>query len=203
MTEEIDDPFWWFYYPLFAPVIVWPGYEESSKQWVPKIQMARYKKILSGDKSERATDAEVATYLYTASLAIPLDETAALTYFRAARKAFPELNDVMKGFEDEDKEPTREEKEFYDSLAEWIFKQQLDAYHNHNLNSEQESAEQETAEKEIKGISLSSMLKKTPHLLPLMQKEPKTAEISPEPANKEFRKKKVKEPPEDENRLKA
>lgn len=135
MTERISpkDPLWGTMYALFAPLIVWPGYEDSSKKWANDAQMARFKKILSNDKSERATDAEVAIYLSTASLVAPMTTPDwAQVYFRAASKAFPAIHDFMvrdddKYFAESLKEPNAEQKKLHDELAKWIYEKQKEA----------------------------------------------------------------------------
>ncbi|MEM0148470.1 MAG: hypothetical protein QXN16_00615 [Candidatus Micrarchaeaceae archaeon] len=115
-----NDPLWWTMYALFAPIIVWPGEEESNKQWKLKVTEARLNKIANNDKSERATDAEVAIYLSSASAIEPLDSDFANVYLHAAAKALPQIKEIM-----EDIPPlTAEQQKIYDKLAAWIFKRQ-------------------------------------------------------------------------------
>ncbi|MEM3215908.1 MAG: hypothetical protein QXS17_03265 [Candidatus Micrarchaeaceae archaeon] len=115
-----NDPLWWTMYALFAPIIVWPDEEEIGKNLEKNIIEARFIKVANNDKSERATDAEVAIYFSSASAAEPMNEDAANVYLNAAAKAFPQIKEVIK----EIPPLTTEQQKLYDKLATWIFKKQ-------------------------------------------------------------------------------
>ena len=128
MTNKIakDDPMWWAMYPLFAPIITWPDQEgQVTDQLRFRAQLARFIKAAS-DHSERATDAEVALYLMTASNVVPLDKEAAKVYRYVAAKSFPEIKKVLSGLPEskEIDKLTPSEQRYYDDLAKWIFKKQ-------------------------------------------------------------------------------
>jgi len=121
-----DDPIWWAMYPLFAPIITWPDQEgQVTDQLKFRVQLARFMKAAS-DHSERATDAEVALYLMTASAVMPLDNEAAKVYRYVAAKAFPEIKEALSGLPEskEIDKLTPSEQRYYDDLAKWIFKNQ-------------------------------------------------------------------------------
>jgi len=125
-NKKIENPMWWAMYPLFAPIITWPDQEgQVTDQLKFRVQLARFMKAAS-DHSERATDAEVALYLMTASTAMPLDNEAAKVYRYVAAKAFSEIKEVLSGLPEskEIEKLTRSEQIYYDDLAKWIFKQQ-------------------------------------------------------------------------------
>jgi hypothetical protein len=125
MKISEKDPGWWTMYALFAPIITWPGYEKDNSDKKMLVQKARFEKIFEGDKSERATDAEVAIYLSTATLVSPVNSDWAEVYMHAAKNAFPELKGVMGN--DGNKDLTAEQKRLYDDLAKWIYKKQVAA----------------------------------------------------------------------------
>ena len=125
MTKIISDkPMWRTMYALFAPLIVWPGYEKDGERWRMRIQKARFDKIAANDESKRATDEEVALYLSTASLIAPLDKNSAKIYEYVAMKSFPE---IKQAFTEIPNKLTEEQQKEYNRLAEWIFKQQTEA----------------------------------------------------------------------------
>ncbi|MEM3858861.1 MAG: hypothetical protein QXS81_05140 [Candidatus Micrarchaeaceae archaeon] len=119
-TISKTDPLWWTMYAIFAPIIVWPGQKENGKNLEKNIIEARLVKVANNDKSERATDAELAIYLSSASAIVPMDSDAANVYLNAAAKAFPQIKGVIK----EIPPLTDEQKRIYDKLAAWIFKRQ-------------------------------------------------------------------------------
>ncbi|MEM0142517.1 MAG: hypothetical protein QXL94_00985 [Candidatus Parvarchaeum sp.] len=114
------DPIWWTMYAVFAPIIVWPGYEKDYSDQKMNVMKARFNKIANNDKSKRATDAEITVYLSSASGTAPMEADMANVYTYAAAKAFPEIKNVV------DKVPnlTAEQQKIYDKLAAWIFKKQ-------------------------------------------------------------------------------
>jgi len=125
-NKKIEDPMWWIMYPLFAPIITWPDQEgQVTDQLKFRVQLARFMKA-ANDHSERATDAEVALYLMTASTVMPLDNEAAKVYRYVAAKSFPEIKEVLSGLPEskEIDKLTPSEQRYYDDLAKWIFKKQ-------------------------------------------------------------------------------
>lgn len=76
------------------PIVVWPGFEDEDAvpSWmierVRVERMIQHMKAVQGDWGalEEATDVEALIYLYTASLAQPLDEGWRRIYFHLARK---------------------------------------------------------------------------------------------------------------------
>ena len=146
MTNKMtkDDPIWWAMYPLFAPIITWPDQEgQVTDQLRFRVQLARFMKAAS-DHSERATDAEVALYLMTASTVMPLDNEAAKVYRYVAAKSFPEIKEALSGLPEskEIEKLTRSEQIYYDDLAKWIFKKQKEEL-DRRLGQESEEDEEE------------------------------------------------------------
>ncbi len=128
-----EDPIWWSMYALTAPIIVWPGTEPEFDKLKIKAQIARFNKIGDRDRSEAATDAEVALYLSSASMIEPLNSDWAKVYGYAARKAFPVIPKDI----DIPEKLDSEQQKLYDGLARWIFKQQAEALNgklNHKTN---------------------------------------------------------------------
>jgi len=143
-NKKIEDSMWWAMYPLFAPIITWPDQEgQITDQLKFRVQLARFMKAAS-DHSERATDAEVALYLMTASTVMPLDNEAAKVYRYVAAKSFPEIKEALSGLPEskEIEKLTRSEQIYYDDLAKWIFKKQKEEL-DRRLGQESEEDEEE------------------------------------------------------------
>lgn len=79
-----------------TPIVYHPGgWEDTVADWMKaRAVRERLDKVLNGGWEE-ATDAEVACYLYTASLAQPLTRTWAEIYFFVVAKLMPQVRDVI------------------------------------------------------------------------------------------------------------
>lgn len=109
---------------LFAPTIVWPGYEDDFKGHKMQVLQARLEKMARGDLSERATDLEVALYCSSASMIAPPDKVQHDVALYAFGKAYGEKRAKAVLGEAAIEKLDPEAQKLYDGLAEWIFEQQ-------------------------------------------------------------------------------
>lgn len=113
-------------------VVADAGWADTIPKWmrdeVPLERMARLAGTLKGgsEDDEYATDIEAAIYLYTASLAAPLDRQRTDIYLYLCTKYEKRLgkqvpNDIRKG------EISDYDKRELDELKDWIYRQQVKA----------------------------------------------------------------------------
>ncbi len=121
-----------FLYAERAPVIAYSGWESCVKElhfldWIAHYRIREAKWCVN---NEVATEYEAFTYLYTASLATPLDDEWYRIHFYLFNKFYGHL--LKHNPIEEVEELTEYEKHLLSELRRWIFKQQMSVLKNKN-----------------------------------------------------------------------
>ena len=114
-------------YTLQAPIIVYPGYEDTVlPEQRDRVNFERLAMLATAKDMIECTDYEAALYLSTASQIAPMSHTWVKIYTSVFLKAFPQSKELLdeeaqtqKLYEYEQYELTR--------FKQWIFKQQMQA----------------------------------------------------------------------------
>jgi len=105
---------------LSKPIVLHPGWREVPEHLIEEIMIQRRQQAERGEKGE-ATDAEILAYLYTASLAAPMDHEYVNIYMHLLQKYLDQKKIERPDFLREDVELSEYEQGLLRELRRWIW----------------------------------------------------------------------------------